>query len=179
MRGILVTVFLFASAGALGLAAHVYTLPEQALNAEFPEAKIERQAKYLTKAQQRFIEEQPGLDRVGRFHTFYVARGTGGMVAGYATFDTHRVRTKDQTLFIALNADGSIRNVRVVSFFEPEDYLAPDRWLALFSGKRATEHALLPGKDLPAITGATMTTRAVSNTVRKVLFLYKAHYADR
>lgn len=179
MRGILVTAFLLVSVGTLGLAAHVYTLPEQALSAEFPRAQIERQAKYLTKEQQDFIEDQPGLDRISRFHTFYVARNGAGSVAGYAIFDTHRVRTKDQTLFIALNADGSIRNVKVVSFFEPEDYLAPDRWLALFSGKHEAGTELLPGKDLPAITGATMTTRAVSNTVRKVLFLYRAHYAGR
>ncbi|MEQ9364893.1 MAG: FMN-binding protein [Leptospirales bacterium] len=157
-----------------GLGARVYVSTDAALSEAFPGAETERKALYLSKARQAELQQVSDLEKVGRFHTFYIAR-KNGKVQGYALFDTHIVRTKEQTIFVALNSDGSVRVARVVSFFEPREYLAPERWLAIFEEKTVSDD-LRPGRDLPAISGATLTTRATSTAVRKALQLHKAHF---
>ena len=86
-------------------------------------------------------------------------------------FDTRVVRTKDQTLFVALSPGGQVQRISIVSFFEPKEYMVPARWLRLWQGRDHTR-ANIPGKDLPGISGATMSTAAVSRTVRKTLYLF-------
>jgi Na+-translocating ferredoxin:NAD+ oxidoreductase RnfG subunit len=157
------------------LEARVFAGADEALAGAFPEATLERKAMYLTAEQQSRLEQNASLQRIGRFHTFYIAKKNGAVV-GYALFDTHRVRTKEETVLVALNAGGSVREVRIVSFFEPQEYLAPERWLAIFGGKTSRD-ALQSGRDLPTISGATLTTRAVSTVVRKAVLLYDVHFA--
>ncbi|MCR9143240.1 MAG: FMN-binding protein [bacterium] len=168
---------LLVVAGLVQIEARVYVLTDDALVQAFPGAETERKAKYLSKAQQAELRQLADLERIGRFHTFYIAR-KNGQVQGYALFDTHIVRTKEETVFVALNADGSVRTARIVSFFEPQEYLAPDRWLNIFQNKSARDD-LRPGRDLPSISGATLTTRAVSTAVRKTLHLHRVHFGGR
>ena len=164
----------FALATLESLAAHVYTEPEQALAEEFPECTIRREAHYLSREQASALQEQLSADP-GRFHTFYVAE-RAGQVIGYGIFDTHRVRTKNETLLVTLMPDGALRRITMISFFEPEDYLAPQRWLDLFSG-RGREDALRPGVDLPIMSGATLTSQAVAASARRAIALHRVYFS--
>ncbi len=158
------------------LLAEVYNLPESALARQFPGAAVERKTVYLTQEQRRQLDARLGGPSESRMNTFYVARKNGA-VLGYGIFETHTVRTKDETLFIVVDTAGSIRHVELISFFEPEDYRPVQRWLALFLGK--TEHdAISPGNDIAAISGASLTSRAVARSVRKVLMLYRFHFGQ-
>ena len=173
------TFVILAGTGTSVIQARVYHSTDEALSRAFPNARLERKALYLSRDQKRRITAIPGLEQTGRFHTFYVARHRqSGATIGYALFDTHVVRTKEETVLIALNADGSVREIQMISFFEPQEYLAPDRWLAVFEGK-TSDDSLRAGRDLPTISGATLTTRAVSTAVRRTLELYRAHFADQ
>ena len=164
--------------GALGAWSQVwgvvFTLPERALEAQFPGASIGRVPVYLRAAERERLERELGFRLQGRFHTFYVAK-QAGRILGYATFDTHRVRTKEETLFVVISVDGAVRHVEVISFFEPQEYRAPTRWLRLLQGRRSGPQ---PGVDIPAISGATMTTNAVARTVHKVLLLSRFHFGE-
>ncbi len=168
---LLIACTLVGLAPAVSALAHVYVMPEELLSREFQGATVERRPVYLSREQQAALSREPGLERVGRFFTFYVAKSNGAVV-GYGVFDTHRVRTKEETLFVALTPEGRVRRVEVVSFFEPEEYLAPRRWLDLLAGKTAAD-AFQAGRDLPAITGATLTTGAIGRTVKKVLAIHR------
>ncbi len=170
--GVLIATLVLSSDRSL--LAMVLKEPVRALETQFPGASIRRTAVYLKPEERADLERQLGFRLEGRFHTFYVAT-RAGQTLGYATFDTHRVRTKEETLFVVIAPDGSVRHVEVISFFEPQEYLAPPRWLQLFQGRR---DGLQPGVDLPAISGATMTTHAVARTVRKVLLLSRVHFGS-
>ena len=152
--------------------ATVYNLPERALKEQFKDASIKRKGLYLSRADQKALESQLGFKLGSRFHTFYVA-SKGKKILGYGIFDTHRVRTKEETLFVVVGPDGCLRHLEVISFFEPREYLAPRRWLKLLEGR---EKGFTTGVDLPTISGATMTTNAVSRTVKKVMLLQKLHF---
>ena len=165
-------ILLFADTNVL--LAQVLKMPERALGEQFPGATVERKAVYLTHEQKDTMDKTLGFPTEGRMHTFYVARGPSG-VAGYGIFDTHKIRTKEETIFVVISREGRVKHVEVISFFEPHDYLAPERWLALLENKSAAD-SILPGRDLPVITGATLTTNAVTHAVRKILYLQKLHF---
>lgn len=163
------TTFAFLVCLPLVLFSQTTEKAEQILQGQFPGSRVQRKTLYLNKETQARLSRELGED-VSRVQTFYVASAPAGGIAGYGIFDTHVVRTKQETLFIVMDRQGIIKHVEVAAFLEPRDYLAPGRWLALFRGK---SHA--DSLDLPGITGATLTVKAVKNAVRRTLALQKAH----
>ena len=72
---------------------------------------------------------------------------------------------------IRLTAAGAIAAIDILSFDEPEDYKVNPRWLEQFKGRRADESAGLPA-GIRAMTGATLSARAITDAARRVLALY-------
>ncbi len=60
----------------------------------------------------------------------------------------------------------------ILAFFEPRDYMASQKWMDLFSGKKLS-NTLRVGRDIPNMTGATLTSNAVTKAVRIALALFE------
>ena len=95
---------------------------------------------------------------------------------GYAYFDTHLVRTLAETILVLLSPEGRIVRIDILSFEEPEDYLPPKRWLQQFPG-RSDPDTLAAGGRIRSLTGATLSARAVTQAVRRVLALHRLFVA--
>jgi hypothetical protein len=93
-------------------------------------------------------------------------------LAGYAFFDKHKVRTMPEMVMVALNAQGKIKNIRILTFSEPKDYLVPARWLALFE-KKDLDESLWLKQDIPVVGGSTLSSWAVLKSARTALAFYK------
>jgi hypothetical protein len=76
-----------------------------------------------------------------------------------------------ETILVTIRPDGAVGAVEVVAFGEPEDYLPRPRWLGLFAGKRL-DPELVVGRGLAHVTGATLTTRAIADAVRRVVAIH-------
>lgn len=144
---------------------------QEILLREFPGARITRKTLYLSKEKQHELSTETGGE-VSRVQTYYLAE-VNGQVAGFGSFDTHTVRTKQETLFIVMDRAGIIKTVEVAAFLEPPDYLAPARWLNLLKGRKYGD-----ALELPPITGATLTVKSVKNAVRRTLALHRVHEAN-
>jgi len=147
---------------------------EEALQTAFPPpATIERKTAFLTPAQLDSVRADAGSDVAvdQSVVTYYVATRDGAPV-GVAYFDSHRVRTLNEVLMIVLGPDEKVRRIEVLRFAEPPEYHPRDGWLAQFEG-----HALAPDLSLKgaisAMTGATLTSNAVTRAVRRVLALHR------
>ena len=147
---------------------------QQALRLAFPEpAVIERRTAFLSEEQ---IEEARQLSGDGvavdqRVVTFYAASRQGTPL-GVAYFDAHRVRTLNEVLLIVIAPAGSIDRIEVLRFAEPPEYRSPDSWLAQFRNKRLEEDLSLKGS-IVGISGATLTSRAVTHAARRTLALHQ------
>ncbi len=157
-----------------GRAAAQALRQEDALHAAFPDAdRVERRTAYLEDAQLaraallagRDVEVESGVV------TYYVAI-EGGAPVGAAYFDAHRVRTLPEVLMIVVGTDDRIRHVAVVKFSEPPEYRPPDGWLAQLLG-RVLDAELSQRRGIDGITGATLTTRAVTGASRRILALHQ------
>lgn len=146
---------------------------EEALRLAFPGAdSVARRTAYL---------EDEDLARAGALAgreagiesgivTHYVAY-EGAVPSGVAYFDAHRVRTLPEVLMVVVGPGDRVRRVEVVRFSEPPEYMAPASWLGQFED-RALEASLAHRRGIANMTGATLTARAATAAVRRVLALH-------
>lgn len=156
-----------AAAGAILLSR------EEALALAFPPpAHVERQTAWLDEA--RLVEARrlagEGVEVPSAHVPHYVARRDGALI-GTGYFDTHRVRTAAQTVFVVVTPAGRIERLEVVAFDEPDEYRARGPWLDQFDGRELDDELALRRAIRP-MTGASLTARALTQAARRVLALH-------
>ena len=152
--------------------AKVFVSQNQALREAFPDAtRIERETKILIGREFERIKEITRDDRPAKVVVIHMAY-KDDVVLGYGHVDVHNVRTKPEAFLVVLTPDGVVRSVRVLAFHEPLDYLPTDRWYGQFAGK-TREDRLRVGGDIHGVVGATLSTQAASEGVRRMLAYYE------
>jgi Na+-translocating ferredoxin:NAD+ oxidoreductase RnfG subunit len=150
---------------------------------------VARAATYLTEAQAAAVlfpgvSLQPGWVEMSRAEVKRVEKTSGQRVptarlrllrgpAGQALL-IDRVLGKHEwiTYAVGINPDGTIRGVEVMDYRESFGGEIRDaRWRAKFSGKTARDPVTL-GQDIPNISGATLSSRHVTDGVRRLLQTY-------
>lgn len=168
-----------ALSGALALAlvlasladATVFHTQKEALDLAFPEAdRIEEHTHVLTGAQVERIQSRARSRLDSRLVSIY-SGWQGDRLLGHAHIDVHTVRTKPEGFMVVLGPDGRVRQVRVLAFYEPLEYLPSQRWYDGFMGK-GRDDALRLGRDVDAVSGATLSARAATEGVRRMLAYY-------
>lgn len=148
--------------------ARVYLGRDEALGLAFGDpARAERKTAYLTDEQAAAIEEAAGSPAGSRVVVYFEGTDAAGEERT-AWFDTHLVRTLPETVMVVVGAGGRVVRVDILSFDEPEDYLPSRRWLDQFDG-RPLDEELSTRRAIRAVAGATLSSRAVTATVRRVL----------
>ena len=170
--------FLFYSFTPLG--SQVDHLPkriQKSLASIFPaETKIKTQTYYLSPIDyskwKNFWPRHPLSLR----STFYQGK-LGHKGHYYAIFDSHIVRSKEETLLFLLDKKGKLHDIQVLTFQEPPEYKAPSTWLKELKGQSLIkdQKKLHLENEVDAITGATLTYQSVLNALKRVMLLHKLH----
>ena len=121
----------------------------------------------MTEAQRAAAEEESGVDVNSLLIARYVATRDGDVV-GSAYVDTHVVRTKNESLLVCLDQDGRLKRIEVTAFLEPPEYMATAAWYAQYAGKGLNDDLNL-NRAIRPMAGATLTARATTEAVRRVL----------
>lgn len=140
---------------------------EDALALAYPGATVRAERVFLTAAEQREAASRAGVEIPTALVARYVATA-GGAIVGRAYVDTHVVRTKRESLLVALDADGRVKRVEVTAFLEPAEYTPPEPWRRQYEGRALTDEVAV-NRAIRPIAGATLTARAVNDAVRRVL----------
>jgi len=152
--------------------AKVFMKRDEALKAAFPDAsEIEKNEIFLSPEESREIESVSKSKNDSKLYIIYEAK-KDNKTTGYAIIDTHKLRTKTETVMFVINPDGTLRQTEVLALFEPPDYQAGNNWIELFEGKTA-EDGMKIGKDIPNITGATITANSLAQATRRILAVFK------
>ncbi|MBI2071734.1 MAG: FMN-binding protein [Gemmatimonadetes bacterium] len=147
---------------------------DDALRLAFPPpAVIERRTAFLTEEQLARAKALAGADVqvTSRVVTYYLGLRDGAPLA-VAYFDRHRVRTLNQVLMFVVAPDGRFERVDILDFQEPPDYRASPGWLGQLVGRRLDDGLSLKGS-VVNLTGATLTSRAITRASRRVLALHQ------
>lgn len=151
--------------------AKVFYAKDEALRLAFPDAeRIEARDIFLTGEQRAAIEDRAKSKLDSDLLTVYVGHRAGA-VQGYAVLDTHTVRTLPETFLIVLSPQGVVSATHLLAFYEPLEYSPPARWLGQFDHATLTDD-LRVGRGIVAITGSTLTSEAVTGSVRRALAIY-------
>lgn len=152
--------------------AKVFYSRQQAITLAFPDAdRVEKETFVLTPEQTTEIEEQSRSQLESKLVTIWTGY-RGDDVLGYAHIDVHTVRTQPEAFMVVLDPSGRVRSVRILAFHEPLDYLPTDRWYAQF-GDKSLASPLRVGGDVHGVVGATLSARATTSGVRRVLAYYE------
>lgn len=152
--------------------ARVFMKRDEALKTAFPDAdNIEKTKVFLTNDQVNEIESLSKTDLDSRLYVIYEGKKDGQSL-GYAIIDTHELRTQTETVMFVINGDGTLKHAEVLAFFEPPEYMAGDKWLELFNNKAVKTESLKLGKDIPNISGATITANSLARSIRRVLAVF-------
>jgi hypothetical protein len=143
----------------------------QAMAMVFPDAEIQRKELFLTDAQLAQVKALSGGEVRSKILVAYEAR-KGGELLGVALFDTHVVRTAQETAMVAISPVGAVLRVEVVQFREPEDYAAPARWTQQLVGQTLSPRLSLKA-DIKPLSGASLTAQSLVDASRRALAFFQ------
>lgn len=190
----------FRSAAALGLVALAGTALLTAVNWLTADRIAEQERRVVLEQLGKIIPEQfdnPLLDdRItlmdeiffprGQQVTVWRARSQGKPLAAILKFSAVNGYNGNITLLAGINADGSLRGVRVISHKETPGLgdaieIEKSNWVLGFAGKSMKNpeenkwKVKREGGEFDQFTGATITPRAVVDAVRLALEYFDAH----
>lgn len=174
-------ILLFFSLFSLAATAHaqtVYLSPQQALKMAFQGSQtVVLEKKSLTDAQRLAAEKSYGGKVEKKDWNVYLGK-TGDRIDGYAIIDNEIGRMEPITFMTAISPQGDIRSVEILVYRESQGSEVHDsRFLKKFEGK-SLKHPIRPTVDIPNISGATLSVRAVSLGARRALAIWEALYGE-
>ena len=180
----LLLIVLARPAGAVVLLNH-----DAALKAMFPAAdKIVTESKELTPDQVKAVKSH-----LGDKWTLYQAGGKSaeetevdsvafyfgtkaGAKTGVAVIEVQPGKWGPVKYIVATDLAGKVTDLAVMSYLEQRGRpISTRRFLGQFIGKTGKSQVTI-GKDVDAISGATISSRATAFAVKKVIALYEAVY---
>lgn len=148
---------------------------DEALKLAFPDCTYDRRTAYMTAAQLQRARQLAGDELPTAIIYPYVAL-RGGTRVGTAYFDRHPVRRLTETLMVVVDSLGKVARVEVLAFNEPENYLPRAGWYQQFLGRELAGSNL--DRSIQGISGATLTARATTQAVRRVLAIHRVLEPD-
>lgn len=166
-----------AALAAGPISAKTFLSVDEALHLVFRDCPVERRTVFLTPEQLAGARKLAGSEIKSALVNPYHAT-CAGKDSGTAYFDAHIVRTLPETLMVVVDPEGKVSRVEVLSFAEPEDYLPPGRWYGQFLGRGLNDELAL-GHRIRGVTGASLTARATTEAVRRVLAIHQALHSPQ
>lgn len=170
---IVLLTFLFSN---LSVWAVQYLTEEQALKLAFPQSqKIEVESKQLSEADLQTIKKQYGIEIVTPSVKIYLG-WSGSKIDGYALIDNEIGKSEPITFIIAIDPAGKVKTVAIMEFRETRGWEVKEpRFLRQFNGKRSNDHIRI-NDDVVNLSGATLSSYAVSRGVKKAVVLVDYFY---
>ena len=128
---------------------------------------VEKKSIILTKEEAKAIQEKAKAKLNSKIVRLFKVSEADKTV-GYGVVLKRKVRTKNTAVLYIIDSNQTIKSIEILSFKEPLEYKPNDSWKEVFEGKNSND-MLISGKDIPTISGATMSARAITDMSRIAL----------
>ncbi|RUM70431.1 MAG: hypothetical protein DSZ09_04435 [Sulfurovum sp.] len=91
---------------------------------------------------------------------------------GIAILITRKVRSKKATVLYAFDDKGTLRFSEIMAFGEPPEFIPNRIWMSQLQNQKLTAK-LTVGKDIPTISGATLSARSITQSARVARAIYE------
>lgn len=148
--------------------AKVYFTTEQAQQAMFPGATFSPVPLTLSDAQRGTM-----FDRSGVHEPFKSDRVWRASTGGYFVIDEVVGKHERIKYAVAIGLNGKVQHIEILEYNESYGHEVRDSaWRQQFVGKTASS-TLKVGKDIPNISGATLSSKHITDGVKRVLVMYE------
>ena len=91
---------------------------------------------------------------------------------GYAVLISRKVRAKKATVLYAFDNSGTLKFTEIMAFGEPPEYIPGKTWMSQLQNQNESM-TLTVGKDIPTISGATLSARSITEGARVARAIYE------
>ncbi|HHE05907.1 MAG TPA: hypothetical protein ENK90_02160 [Epsilonproteobacteria bacterium] len=91
---------------------------------------------------------------------------------GVAVLITRKVRSKKATVLYAFDRTGTLRFSEIMAFGEPPEYIPGSIWMGQLQNRKP-DAKLTIGKDIPTISGSTLSANSITEGARVARALYE------
>lgn len=145
---------------------------EEVIHASFPKStKMEKHSLILTKKQFSQIQQKAKARVDTKVYRYYTLINKGKNI-GYAVLGFRKVRTKKATIIYGFDMKGTLKFTEIMAFSEPPEFIPSSIWMGQLQNKSVSEK-LTVGKDIPTISGATLSARSVTDGARVARAIYE------
>ena len=97
---------------------------------------------------------------------------SAGKSIGKAVLITRKVRSKKATVLYAFDTKGTLRFSEIMAFGEPPEFIPSKIWMSQLQ-KQKPSAKLTVGKDIPTISGSTMSASSITEGARVARAIYE------
>ena len=156
---------------ALPLSAKILTSPIDAMKYTYgADAVITKKNILLSKQRTKTIQEQAQVKLESKIFRIFKAE-KDNKVLGFGVLVNRKVRSKNAVVIYLISKDSILKSIEVIAFNEPIEYLPSKTWNSQFENV-ATDKMLKTATDIPTITGATLSARALTDGSRIAFAIY-------
>ncbi len=156
---------------ALPLSAKILISPIDAMKHSYgSDTKVVKKNVMLTNKQAKKIQEGAKVKLKSKiFRTFKASKA--GNTLGYGVLINRKVRSKNAVVLYIISKDSILKSIEIIAFNEPHEYIPSKKWISQFENV-TTDKKLRVGRDIPTITGATMSARSLTDGSRIAFEIY-------
>ncbi len=160
------------------LQAKVLITPYEAIyNTYGKDVKITKKNILLKSTQAKEISAQAKMKlKTKIYRTFKIEKDAKTIAYGIVTLN--KMRTKDAAVLFIIDTNGEVQGIETITFNEPPEFAPSKKWQSQFVHKTKND-TLRVGKDLPTITGATLSARGYSDGARLALAVFEIVFKDK
>lgn len=132
---------------------------------------VEPKQLILTKSQFAKVRSRAKTSIDTKVYRYYNIKGQDKDL-GKAVLITRKVRAKKATVLYAFDNRGTLRFSEIMAFGEPPEYIPSSIWMGQLKNQKETAK-LTVGKDIPTISGSTLSARSITEGARIARALYE------
>jgi len=134
------------------------------------DVSVVKQSLLLSKTQAKAIEGKAHMKLPSKIVRLYLAKKEGETNC-YGVVLSRKVRTKKAAVLYMIDPKGTIKAIEILAFGEPPEFQPKAKWLNHLQGKNLND-PLRVGRDVPTVSGATLSARNVTEGARLALAIF-------
>jgi hypothetical protein len=131
---------------------------------------VEKKNILLKSAQAQKIQKAAQTKLPSKIVRIYSAK-KGSDIVGYGVLISKKIRSKNGVVLYHISKDSKLLSMEVISFNEPLEYVPTKNWTKQFENID-TNHMLYVSKNIPTISGATLSANAITDGSRIAFAVY-------
>ena len=148
------------------------------IESSFDQVKtIEPKSIILTANQVKEVRKSAKAPLDTKVYRYYDIIGRSGNL-GKGVLITRKVRAKKATVLYAFDKKGTLRFSEIMRFDEPPEYIPNQTWMSQLQEQKPSAK-LTVGKDIPTISGSTLSALSITEGARVARALYETILKSR